>query len=161
MPYINEQSIKSFVTHYQQMVFALVLYLMGGDEDKAYEVATSSFSEAIKASPFLEKEETFLIKVIGIAIAKSRELKTIPTLVKAAILNIPVEEKESLHIVQEALQVLSFEAKVLVLLRDQLHLPYKEMSAILRISEKSARIQTNQARLQLREKIEEVLSRGG
>jgi DNA-directed RNA polymerase specialized sigma24 family protein len=57
--------------------------------------------------------------------------------------------------------MLPFATKALLLLRDQLHLPYKDIADIFHTSESDARAQTAQAQMRFREKIEEILSGGG
>ena len=61
--------------------------------------------------------------------------------------------------VRKALYSLPFDTKALLLLRDQLHLSYKGIAAVLHVPESKAKIRTTQARSELRQKIEEVLSR--
>jgi len=161
MLYQEEEKLKLLVSHYKQKVFGLVLYLIGGDRDKAYEVAAFSFAEAINRSSSLEKEDVLFNAVVSIAIENSRSIKSIPTLEQIDVMDLSAEEKKSLGIIQTALQTLSFEAKALLLLRDQLHLPCKDISAIMSISENYARVQIEQARSNLRKKIEEILNREG
>ena len=159
MHYQDEESLKSLISPYQQRIFALVLYLTGENRDKAYDIAVSSFVEAIQTTP-LFKNDGFLARVAGIAIKKSRDIKVMPSYDESDFINLPPEQRESLRIMKIALHLLPFDLKVLLLLRDQLHLAYKYISSILRISEKNTKIRTTQARIQLRKKIEEVLRRG-
>lgn len=161
MLYQDEEILKALISRYQQKVFALVLYLIGGDRDKTYEVTSSSFAEAINTRSYLDREDTFLTSVANIAIKNSREIKAMPSLNGIELMHLSDEEKKLLRIVQTALQTLSFEAKTLLLLRDQLHLPYKDISAMMGISENNARVQMEQTRSNLRKKIEEILNREG
>ena len=157
----NEETLKSLISRYQQKILAFALYLIGGDRDKAYEVAASSFAEAIRKGYSLEKGDVFFIRVISVVFGKSRDIKTMPNLDEIDSMDSSAEEKRSLHIVQTALVKLSFETKALLLLRDQLHLPYKDISAIVGISENNARVQIEEARFSLRKEIEEILNREG
>lgn len=161
MLYQDEKSLKSLTSRYQQRIFAFVLYLIGGDRDKAYEVAATSFAEAINRSSSLEKEDVFFNAVASIAIENSRSIKSIPTLEQIDVMDFAAEEKKSLGVIHAALQTLSFDAKALLLLRDQLHLPYKDISRIMNISENKVRVQIEQARFSLRRKIEEILNHEG
>lgn len=160
MHYQDEESLKVLISPYQQRIFALVLCLTGENRDKAYDIAVSSFVEAIRTTPLLEKD-SFLARIAGIAIKKSRDIKIMPSYNESDFMNIPPEQRESLRIVKIALHSLPFDLKILLLLRDQLHLAYKYIAGILRISERNTKIRTTQARIQLRKKIEEVLRRGG
>jgi DNA-directed RNA polymerase specialized sigma24 family protein len=161
MLYQDEKSLKLLISRYQRRVFALILYLIGGDRDKAYEVAASSFAEAINRSSSLEKEDVFFNAVVSIAIENSRSIKSVPTLEQIDVMDFSAAEKKSLSIIQTALQTLSLDAKALLLLRDQLHLPRKDISTMMSISENNARVQIEQARSSLRRKIEEILNREG
>ena len=159
MPYQDEESLKLLIHRYEQKIYALVLYLIGGNRDKAYDIAAASFIEAIRSNPFVEKErdEIFLISLIGAAVQKSRDVKVMPSIDESDLMDITSEERKSLRIVKIALQKLPFNTKALLLLRDQLHIPYRGIATILRITEKDARIQTTEARTQLRKNIEKEL----
>jgi len=158
----DEVYLRSIISRYEQKIFALALYLIGGDKDKAYNVATSSFVEALRETPFLEKENISLSKIAGIAVEKCRDIKTIlsPDENDSDFVDLPPVERQSLLIVKTALQKLPFDIRALVLLRDQLHLPYKSISSIFKISQGDAKVQTTQARIKLRETIKELLDHG-
>ncbi|MFC1624659.1 RNA polymerase sigma factor [Candidatus Omnitrophota bacterium] len=157
---IDETQIKSLIDNYQQRIFALALYLAGNDKNKAYEITASSFVKALRtASPF-EEGDSFLVRIAGVAIDKSRDIKVIPSADESNLVDIAPRRKRFFKIITLALQSLPFEAKALLLLRDQVHLAYKDISAALKISESASRIQTLQAREQIKEKIKEILSRG-
>jgi len=157
----SEEAARSLIDKYQQRIFALVLYLAGNDRDKAYEMAASSFAEAICSRPFLEDKKSFLIRLAGVAVEKSRNIKIIPTFDESDFAGLPTEKRKSLQIIKTALQALSFNEKAILLLRDQLHLPYKDIAAILQICEGDARTLIIHGRVRLRKKIEEALHGAG
>ena len=74
----NKEAMKLLIEQYQQRVFVLVLYLIGDDRDKVYDITASSFVEAFRAAPSLEDKSSFLIRLVRIAIEKSRNVKIIP-----------------------------------------------------------------------------------
>jgi len=154
----NEDTIKSLIAQYQQKIFAFVLYLIGQDQDRAYDVCASSFTEAIQESSSLEQKEAFLLRIIGVTVEKCRNVKTIPTLNVIELLAITSAEKGPLRIVLKALQMLDFELKVPLLLRFQLNLSYGDIGTVMRTSDSNARIKTAQARAQLNKEIERILS---
>jgi DNA-directed RNA polymerase specialized sigma24 family protein len=154
----NEDTIKSLITQHQQKIFALVLYLVGQDRDTAYDVCASSFTEAIQESPHVEQEEALMIRLIGIAVEKCRNIKTIPTFDVIELLEISGAEKGQLLIVLKALQTLGFELKVPLLLRYQFNLSYGNIATVMLVSESDARIKTAQARVQLEKEIGRILS---
>ena len=154
----NKDTIKSLITQHQQKIFALVLYLVGQDQDTAYDVCASSFAEAIQGSSSLGQKEVFLLRLIGVVVEKCRNVKTIPTLDAIEFLTITSAEKEPLRIVLKALQILDFELKVVLLLRFQLNLSYSEIGTVMQISDSNARTKTIQARTQLDNEIERIVS---
>jgi len=158
MPERDERRLKLLISRYQQRVFALVLHLIGGDQDKTYDICASSFAEAMQAGSLLEQEEVFLTRVIRIAIKKSRATKTMPTSNELDFLDLPSSEKGPLRIVLKGLQALDFDAKALVLLRGQLNLLYRQIATILRVSQSDARIKTVQAYARLRKMIGDDLT---
>ena len=153
----DEERLKLLISRYQQKIFALVLYLIGGDQDKTYDICAASFAEAMRASPPLEHEEAFLTTLISNAIEKSRATKIIPTSNELDLLELPDAEKGPLRIVLKALRTLDFDVKVLVLLRGQLNLSYKQIATIMRSSESNTRSKVTQARAQLIKIIEDTL----
>jgi len=153
----DELTAKLLIDRYQQRIFALILYLIGDDRDKAYEIAASSFVEALCAVSFRGKGNSFLIKLVGAAVEKSRDVKIMSSFNETDFMDIPSEKREVLLIVKRALQALPFTDKALLLLRDQLRLSHEDICAILRISKDGVGVQTTQARVRLRKKIEEAL----
>ena len=148
------------ISQYQQRVFALVLYLIGGDQDKTYDICASSFAEAIRAGSDLEQEDAFLLKTIGIALEQACLAKTLPSSDLLELLDLPDKEKRPLYLILKSLQSLDFEGRVLVLLRNQLNLSHEEIAMVMGISESDAKRKTTQALVLLREKVEEILKHG-
>ncbi|MBU2102290.1 MAG: hypothetical protein KKF80_02755, partial [Candidatus Omnitrophica bacterium] len=111
MPERDKEHFKLLILRYQNRVFALILYLIGGDQDKTYDICASSFADAMRVSPPLEHEEAFLTTLIGIAIEKSRAAKTIPISDELDLLELPDAEKGPLRMVLKALRALDFDAK--------------------------------------------------
>lgn len=155
----NVRSNASRITRYQQKIFSLVLYLIGGDKDEAAKITIASFVETIPQTSVATPEEIFLARLATAAIEKSQDTQVLPAFADADFLDLPAERRKSLQIAKDALHALPFETKAQLLLRDQLHFSYKVIARIFRVSQKAARIQLAQARVQLREKIQEVLRR--
>ena len=150
----NPEELKYLISHYEQKVFVLALYLIGGDRNKTYEVASSSFAETIQKSSSLKPTDPFLAAVAAKVIEKSRAIKAMPSSDEIHWIGVADQEKGILRIVSQALQALPFDEKALVLLRDQLNLSYKDIAMIFHSDEKNIQTQTIQARGQLRKKIE-------
>ena len=156
----NEERLKTLISQYQQRVFALILYLIGGDQDKTYDICASSFAEAMRAGFDLEQEDAFLLRTIGISLEKARLAKTLPSYDLLEFIDLPDKEKRPLYLILKSLQSLDFEGRALVLLRNQLNLSYKKIAMATGISESDAKRKTVQALVLLREKVEEILKHG-
>jgi len=154
----NEDIIKSLIAHYLQRIYTFVLYLIGQDQDRAYDVCASSFTEAIQESSSLGQKEVFLPRLIGIAVEKCRNMKTIPTFDIIEFLDLSAAEKGQLLIVLKALQTLGLEQKVPLLLRYQFNLSYADIATVMLVSGSDARIKTAQARVQLEKEIGRIVS---
>lgn len=154
-------ALKNRIERHQQKIFALVLYLIGGDQDKAYDIATSSFAAVIRGTSINMEERTFLVQLVSMAIKKSKDVKTVPSFDDGSFADFPFAKRRALFLVRRALQLLSFQARVLLLLRDQLHFLYKDIADVLHISESEVRAATIRAQEQFREKVEEVLNNSG
>jgi DNA-directed RNA polymerase specialized sigma24 family protein len=156
----DESCIKLLINRYEKKIFAFTISLLGGNKDKAYDIAASSFAEAIPLISPLDNRGVSLSKIAEAAFKKCRQVAVVPSFDTSFVLGLPPEQKESLRIVNTALQTLPFETKALLLLRDQLSLPYRNISEIIHTSENATRVMITKARVALREKIEESLGRG-
>jgi len=156
MALANESRIQYLISRFQKSIFALVLHLVGGDPNAAYDVTVSAFVKVLKAGPLFE-DNAFFLKLVGAAIEQSRGVHLMPVADDIAFGDFPAERRKLLQIMKTALLTLPFEAKVPLLLRDQMHLPYQAIGAVMKMSEKDARLKTNEARGQMRKKIEELM----
>ena len=157
----DDKVMELLISEFKDKLFALVFFLIGDDRDKAYDITASSLVEAFRAARSPEDKASFLIRLISIAIEKSRTAKIIPFSDETEYADFSTEKRKSLLMVKKALQELPFNEKALLLLPDQLHLPHGDISAIFRMSEGDIRSQTVRARIHIRKKVEEVLSGGG
>jgi DNA-directed RNA polymerase specialized sigma24 family protein len=156
---IDEQRLHSRITRHQQGIFALIVYLLGGDREKAYTICVESFAQETSAATPGEPEELFRARLARIAVNKSRFVKAVPSFAVLDTLDIPGPEKNLYRILLEALQYLDFDARALVLLRDQLNFTHKEIALIMAVAEPGIKLRTEQARNLLRHEIEKVLNR--
>ncbi|MCM8780448.1 MAG: hypothetical protein NC908_00775 [Candidatus Omnitrophica bacterium] len=157
MGYIdNEKMVKELFNLYGHKVFAFILYLVGLDQDWAYDICADSFVEAIGMN--LSPNESFLTKLISIAISKARITKIMPEFGGLDFLQVSEADKGALRIVLEAFCKLDFETKVILLLRDQMNLGYEKISNIMHKSEVDVKTKLVQARLLLRKEIENIFN---
>ncbi len=162
MPYgQDDKTLTLVIEKYQKRIFALVLCLVGGDRDKAHDAASSGIADALRAAGAFERDDKLLIRLVRAAIGRSRQAQPAPAKDGYNLQDLPPEKRESLRIIGSACQGLEFDVKAALLLRDQLHMPYRDIYRVFNSTEKDARIKVTQARAMLRKKVEEILSRGG
>jgi DNA-directed RNA polymerase specialized sigma24 family protein len=161
MPYQwDGNSVRSVVERHQQKIFALIMYLIGGDKNKTYTIASGAFSGTLRVASPLDTDSALLTKLARSAVERCRDVKTIPSFDDSDFKGLPAEKMGSLRMVRTSLQLLPFESRALLLLRDQIHLSYKQISSVLGGSENEARIQTIEARAKLRKAVEEIIAHG-
>ena len=74
MPYQwDDNSLRLVVERHQQSVFALVMYLIGGDKNKTYAIASGAFSEILRAASPLDADSALLAKLVHSAIERCRD----------------------------------------------------------------------------------------
>ena len=157
----DEKFLKLQIQRFEQKIFALALWLIGGDKNKAYGIAVASFVDALRVYSTNETEGIFVTNLVNATIKRSQGIEVMPSFDEADFADLPAGKRQSLSLVARALHLLPFETKALLLLRVQLHLSYKIIGDIFQIAESDARSQMGQANIQFREKIEEVMVGGG
>ena len=153
----QELHLKLLIEHHLQKIFGLVIYLVWGNSDRAYDITVSSFIEAFFLTPSLEKEEVFLANLTGAAIEKCRNTKVIPSFEESDFIDLPPHKKAALLITKQAFDELAFDEKALLLLRDQLHFAYRDIAGVFNSSESEVKIKITHARIKLRDGIKEIL----
>ncbi|MFC1576920.1 RNA polymerase sigma factor [Candidatus Omnitrophota bacterium] len=159
----DEEAVKFLIEKYQKKIFALALLLGGNNREIAYDVATSGFVRAIRAGASRKMGGTFLARLINAVVEDIQDREIIATSGESGfdLEGIPPIRRESLRLVKEALQKLPLDVKVLLLLRDQLHLRHSAIAAVFKSTEASVKAQTIEARTLLRRKIKEQMGGGG
>lgn len=154
----DEGSLDRLIDRYETKVFVFVLYLSGCDLNAAYEVTAESFVSAL-AGPGSSSREGFSVRLFTAALEKSRYLKSVRFFdASKFVKTTPVREK-LLHTSKKALEEMSFDDRVIVLLRDQVNLTYEEIGRIRGVSLQKAKVLTGQARNQFRKTIDRLLER--
>ena len=157
----EEKFLKLQIQRFKQKTFALALWLIGGNKNKAYDIAVASFVEALRSFSSKESESVFLTNLVSATIKRSQGIEAMPSFDESDFTDLPAGKRKSLSLIARALNLLPFETKSLLLLRVQLHLPYSIIANIFQLSESDARSQMGQANIKFREKIEEVMLGGG
>jgi len=146
------------MARFEQRIYAMVLYLVCGNRDVAYEIVVSTFVEVLRGVSEYKDKEVLLARLAAVALQKCRMQKTEPVVIETSNFeDRTITQGEFLNRIRQALQSLPFEIKALLILRDQVHLPHAKISAILDVPEKKIRQQVSQARSQLRNQIEKNL----
>ncbi|MEM7816620.1 MAG: sigma factor-like helix-turn-helix DNA-binding protein [Candidatus Aenigmatarchaeota archaeon] len=134
-----EELIDKFIQNYGQKIYSFIVYLIGGDQNKAYDICVNSFVEIFNSANIRDERDLF-IRLIRDAIEKCVNIKTIPS---KEVLNTIDEvfrfEIKIFSIIFEALLKIDFKERAFLILRYQLNLTYKEISKILNVSSSQVR----------------------
>jgi hypothetical protein len=153
----NETALKTLINSYLQKIYALAIFLIGGDKDKAYDISVSSFVETLGGSPSIKRKDSFLVLLAGSVIKKAQGIEAASFYDVSDFSNLPAGRKEIYRITGQALAALPFTVRAFLLLRDQIRLRYRDIAHILGTSEEKARMETMHGRTHLRAKIEELI----
>jgi DNA-directed RNA polymerase specialized sigma24 family protein len=153
----EETHLKLLIERHLQKIFGLVIHLVWGNSNGAYDITVSGFVEALCLTLPFEKDEVFLAKLAGIAIEKCRNTKAIPSSEESDFIDLPCHKKAALLITKEVFYNLPFDDKALLLLRDQLHFAYRDIANIFNSSESEVKIRITHIRIKLRDGIKEIL----
>lgn len=98
----NEKNIADLITRFQQSIFSLVLSLIGGDKNTAYDIAAASFVKTIQATSLFGKENRFFVKLAATAIEQSRNVKAMLAFDESDFPDLPSEKRQSLRLTRAA-----------------------------------------------------------
>ena len=153
----NDEVLKYIVNRYLPKIYALVFYLIGNDSDKAYQVVASSSVETFMSLKTLDDENEIIVTLVHEVVKQSHSVEIMPSNKEPPFKDVSPQRIMILNILSNALQAMSFKDRALLLLRDQLHLSYKNIATVLGISQSDARSHINQARIEIRKKVEKAL----
>ena len=153
----TDEDLKPVIKRYLQKIYSLVFYLIGNDSDKAYQITASSYVETFMTLRSIENESEVIVNLVQEAIKQSHSVEIMPSSKVPPFKDVPPEKVQILHILSNALQAMTFKDRALLLLRDQLHLSFKNIATVLGISQSDARSHINQARIEIRKKVERAL----
>lgn len=157
----DESALKSLIERYQQKVFAFILYSLNSNFDRVYEVTVSTFVGAIRAIPSMYGRTPFLRKLFRLAITKTKDPKGILSANQDNFPSASPVKQQIYRIIKRALFSIPEDVRHVLLLRDQLNLPYEDISSVLELSEVEAQTKLVQARSQFREKVESMVAHPG
>ena len=109
----EEERIQKRIARYQQGIFALALYLIGGDKNAAYDITVSAFTKALPIVNSLTfDEETFLIRLVSEAVAQIRKARVMPAYDGSDFTHLSGEKQKVLETTRKALMALGLEDKI-------------------------------------------------
>ena len=152
----DEAALRTLIGRYVKLFFPFALCLSGCYKDNAYDLVAEAGVQSLQTLCG-ENSPPLMVSWIRRVIDKARWMQPLPAFEMTDHMDLTPEKRVSLKIVKQSLFSLPFESRLLLLLRDQLNLPYDDIADITGISMKEARFQTVKARLQLRAGIEGVL----
>ena len=151
-------ALAALVGRYQQQVFGVVSCRGGCDRDAAYQLTVESFVDALRMEPSPGAPMLFH-RLLRCVIEKTRDTQPSPVFEVPSIAGLAPEQQELLRLVRQGLLALPFDSRLLLLLRDQLGLPYEEIAALTARPPQQAKADTLAARRQLRERLRDIAGR--
>lgn len=148
----GEDPVKEEISKYLKPIYALTLNLIGGDPDKAYAMTVNAFAQYYaQESP--TNEWVFLCENIYRQALMSEWM---PQAADFGTLLLPEEQAKILYCIRRSLFELPIQQRWVLLLRDQLNLPYSTISEIIQTSSAQARVMTLDARNVLQTKVRDA-----
>lgn len=153
---MTSEQLEWLISRYQTKVFSLAFHLTNGDEDKAYDIATSGLAQALRQTEGSQTQDALMPEAVQSILEECRKLSLKPSAGASPVANSGTAEN-ALKVVRLALEGLAFDQKAFILLRDQLNLSYGQIAAVFGFSESEAQRRTLEARSVLRRKVEYAL----
>jgi len=154
----NSQALDKLIRRYERNVFSFILYQSTCDWNEAYEATADCLSDAfnsMKSAP----GPPLPVVIFRDALDRCRNVKAAPLFNPIQFLNASDVRKKILRPARRALTMLTFEEKAMLLLRDQINLPYEDIARIMDMSLKEIKTRIWQARNNFRDKVDEVINR--
>ncbi len=155
---LSKSSIEMYISRSQQRVFAATLYLVGGNRETAFEIAADALAGAARSANVSDGYRDFLATAMRIAVSSARDADVMPAFSEEDLEDFSPEMKVILGVLRAALLKLSFDDRSLVLLRNQLHMPYDDMTGALGVPAKGIKAATSRAQANLRSEVEGLIS---
>lgn len=154
-------AVRLLIDRHVRSAFGFTLSLLGCAPNQARDVALAGFADALLAIRTRGGSGTFRHALVPALVDRARRSGApladgVPEGLAAT-----GPKRELLRMVRQALGLLPFDARLALLLRDQLHLPYEEIGVIAGTGAKQARADTIAARTLLREKLRDLAARPG
>ena len=154
---MDEITVRSLVERTQKPLFGFVLNLSSSGREKAFEMAVSSFTGALRSLAAAPSDADFLKALYRRAIEECRNISA-PTGPDLSGLDaLPPPKKEEMRLLKKAMFSLPFEQRCLLLLRDQQHFGYDDIAAVLGEPPREVRSEVFGARDALRDKMKQLL----
>ncbi len=152
------------VKRYQRAVYNCTLRILNNPEDAA-DATQTAFLRLYERIGSFDSNRSFFSWIyriaINVAIDQRRRLKPAESIQEDKIQSIVDDPQESLQKaesrkdIQSALMQLSFDARIVLILRHYSEFSYKQMSDVLEIPEKTVRSRLYSARQQLKDLLQE------
>lgn len=153
----DEDALQILTEEYHGPVYSLLVNLLAGHRDQAYELTVTAFKKTLKEPLPHESEIPVLTELAASALAAARSVQVIPSVFPEGS---GASEGKLTPFLKEALAMLPFDTRALILLRDMLHFSEQEIVFLLPFTRGKIRIELETARLGLRKKMEALLENG-
>jgi DNA-directed RNA polymerase specialized sigma24 family protein len=152
-------ALQRLAGRYRKPVFGFVLSLLGCGRNDAREMTIGALSSAFQSLPGAPRGASVWRQVLPPLLSRCRSWTGQPEAGLPEGLAAGPEQRALLHLIRQAVLSLPFDARAAVLLRDQLHIPYDDIGAVVRADAKQARADVTGARTRLREQLRTIAGR--
>lgn len=150
----DPEALQTLSSDYGRPVYGFLRSVLGRRSELAHPILIDAFVSILRSTSAFNLTEPILVTVMRYLI------KGIQKQLKRKDAKGPLNGlNPQLNVMFDGLSRLSWEERVLILLRDQMGFSYEEMTAITSRSEDQIRSQLTESRLHLRSHVREVLNR--
>ncbi len=157
----EEAALKTLIARYVKLLFPLCLSWGSFSREQAFDITLTTFIQTIRDPQAKRDSPEFVETLFRCLFAECAKVQATGPRDLTAFGKLPSLQQPSLLIVREALMSVSVEDRELLLLRDQCHLPFARIGAILRVGERQVRSNCLAARERFRLQVEKLLRDSG
>jgi DNA-directed RNA polymerase specialized sigma24 family protein len=155
----EEAAVGLLVSRYEAPAFGFVLSLLGCGRNDARELTVAGVADAVRALQDGAAAGSFWRILLPGLLERCRRSVLRPVAGFPEGMTAAPEKRALLRLIRQGLLAMPFEARALLLLRDQLHLAYEDIGAAAGSDAKQVRAGVTAARAQLRDQLRNVASK--
>lgn len=155
---MDESQLNPLISRHLRPLFGFVLSFSPYSREQAFRISVAAFSKTL-SEPGLSSERQFEERLFRHVLSECDGTPATGAPGLSAFGEMHAAQRQSLAMVREALVALPANDKALLLLRDQCHLPFEQIGAVLGMDARHARANCLAAREKLRAGVQQMLSK--